>query len=180
MQWGAGGAGPQPEAAAAKCTVSRGPRAHSRTATISGFMSTLPPHTRALFVSCCRLVGYAIAFGEDGNAFVGAGDWALVGSKPHSWAVWVFQFSFACTASTIVSGAVCGRMKFKVSSAIWPKRARDCRDLLYRYQLPPAASPTSGIACSVWSSQASSIQVSTSSTGCTQLLCSPVHLPLTP
>lgn len=77
--------------------------------------------------ACCAgivfyLIGYAFALG-DGNAFIGWKGFAMQGGfmkdfdvpasgveyNGHSYAMWVFQFAFAATASTIVSGAVAER-----------------------------------------------------------------------
>ncbi|XP_054284882.1 putative ammonium transporter 1 [Macrosteles quadrilineatus] len=55
------------------------------------------------------LVGYSLAY-TDGNPFFGYSGWA--GASVSSYSFWVFEFVFASTASTILSGAVAERCSF--------------------------------------------------------------------
>nr|XP_018896663.1 PREDICTED: putative ammonium transporter 1 isoform X1 [Bemisia tabaci] len=79
---------------------------------------------------CCVFywaLGYALAYGP-GDKFIGAGWWASVGLPAERNAHWFFQFIFAATAATIVSGAVAERCNFiayliysaTISAVIYP------------------------------------------------------------
>ena len=57
------------------------------------------------------LIGYAFAFGE-GNDFIGYHNFALHDVPENKYAFWFFQYTFAATAATIVSGAVAERCEF--------------------------------------------------------------------
>jgi len=56
-------------------------------------------------------VGYPLAFGN-GNSFIGWENWASSGLENERLAFWFFQFVFAATAATIVSGALAERCEF--------------------------------------------------------------------
>jgi Amt family ammonium transporter len=78
-------------------------------------------------------VGYAFAFGSDGNDIIGAGGWFL-GDGAFQYGTltvpvtFVFQVAFAATGASIVSGAMAERTKFKsyflysivISAIIYP------------------------------------------------------------
>lgn len=57
-------------------------------------------------------VGYAFAYGADSNAFIGYKNFLLIDLHDNMSAFWFFQFVFAATAATIVSGAMAERTNF--------------------------------------------------------------------
>jgi Amt family ammonium transporter len=67
------------------------------------------------------LIGFSIAYGPDGNDFIGwgnealrnAGEWVPADGGLSPGVDFIFQLAFAATAATIVSGAMAERTKFK-------------------------------------------------------------------
>ncbi|XP_075220586.1 putative ammonium transporter 1 [Lycorma delicatula] len=66
-----------------------------------------------LFISAISywLIGYTLAYSQ-GNQFLGYSNWAGIGLSDDKMSHWFFQFVFAATAATIISGAVAERCNY--------------------------------------------------------------------
>ena len=56
--------------------------------------------------------GWALAYGEGGNGFIGASNFFSIGMDYSYYPPWFFQFVFAATCTTILSGAIAERTQF--------------------------------------------------------------------
>ena len=57
-------------------------------------------------------IGWGLSFGRGTSGFLGMGEFFSYGIDPNIYPLWFFQFVFAATASTIVSGALAERVEF--------------------------------------------------------------------
>eukprot|EP00998_Keelungia_sp_KM082_P006282 NODE_253_length_2203_cov_70.795279_g247_i0.p1 GENE.NODE_253_length_2203_cov_70.795279_g247_i0~~NODE_253_length_2203_cov_70.795279_g247_i0.p1 ORF type:complete len:672 (+),score=85.92 NODE_253_length_2203_cov_70.795279_g247_i0:63-2018(+) len=64
------------------------------------------------------LFGYSLAWGPDGNSFVGWGRFTLWNADPTEYSWWLWHWCFSATAATILSGALAERIAFRSYAAL--------------------------------------------------------------
>jgi Amt family ammonium transporter len=57
-------------------------------------------------------IGWGVAYGEDGNGFLGTKQFFSINMDHSKYPLWFFQYVFAATAATIVSGSIAERCNF--------------------------------------------------------------------
>ena len=57
-------------------------------------------------------IGWGLSYGRGSSPFLGESDFFSYGLDPNNYPLWFFQFVFAATAATILSGAIAERVQF--------------------------------------------------------------------